>query len=290
MRGDPRTYADLATPAGLAEIATYASGIGANKNLMIPRIADGFLGTPTTLVRDAHANGLIVHGWTFRAENAFLPADFRSSTDPAAFGDLAGEIEALPRARAWTASSPTSPTSACARATSSFPARDGEKNEPACRIAFRKRRDARPRRVRRGDQPVYGGGGNAGATFRNDFIEMFNRGTAPMALGGWSVQYASAAGTTWQVTPLPGHQPGRRASTSWCRRLRGRAAASACPRRTRAATIAMSATAGKVALVSNITPLSCGDSAACLADPDVRDLVGYGRARPTSKARPRRQT
>jgi glycerophosphoryl diester phosphodiesterase len=91
--GDPRTYADLAKPAGLAEIASYAAGVGVNKNLMIPRTAQGFLGSPTTLVSDAHARGLIVHGWTFRAENSFLPADFRSSSDPAAFGDLVGEVK-----------------------------------------------------------------------------------------------------------------------------------------------------------------------------------------------------
>ena len=91
--GDPRTYADLAKPAGLAWIATYASGIGANKNLIIPRnAATGFLLAPTTLVSDAHAAGLIVHGWTFRAENTFLPADFRIGSDPAAHGDLAAEI------------------------------------------------------------------------------------------------------------------------------------------------------------------------------------------------------
>ena len=94
VSGDPRTYADLAKPAGLAEIATYATGIGANTSLMIP-VVDGKLGTPTTLVADAHAVGLIVHGWTFRAENQFLPADFDIGTDPAAFGDLAGQIRAF---------------------------------------------------------------------------------------------------------------------------------------------------------------------------------------------------
>jgi glycerophosphoryl diester phosphodiesterase len=93
VSGDPRTYADLAKPAGLADIATYAGGIGVNKNLMIPLGAGAFLGMPTTLVADAHAAGLIVHGWTFRAENSFLPADYRSSSDPAALGDLAGEIQ-----------------------------------------------------------------------------------------------------------------------------------------------------------------------------------------------------
>ena len=92
VSGDPRTYADLAKPAGLAEIATYATGIGANTNLMIP-VVGGKLGTPTTLVADAHALGLIVHGWTFRAENNFLPADFDIGTDPAAFGNLDGYIK-----------------------------------------------------------------------------------------------------------------------------------------------------------------------------------------------------
>jgi glycerophosphoryl diester phosphodiesterase len=95
VSGDPRTYADLAKPEGLAEIATYANGIGANTALMIPLLADGSLGTPTTLVSDAHTAGLIVHGWTFRAENNFLPTDFDVGTDPAALGDLAGQIKAF---------------------------------------------------------------------------------------------------------------------------------------------------------------------------------------------------
>lgn len=94
VKGDTRTYADLAKPAGLKEIARYASGIGANTNLMIPLVA-GRLGTPTTLVKDAHAAGLIVHGWTFRAENNFLPNEFDSSANPAELGDLAGQIKAF---------------------------------------------------------------------------------------------------------------------------------------------------------------------------------------------------
>ncbi|RYF56543.1 MAG: hypothetical protein EOO27_18095, partial [Comamonadaceae bacterium] len=94
LSGDPRGYADLAKPAGLAEISSYAQGIGANTNLMIPLVG-GKLGTPTSLVSDAHAAGLIVHGWTFRAENAFLPDEFDSSADPTAIGDLAGQINAF---------------------------------------------------------------------------------------------------------------------------------------------------------------------------------------------------
>ncbi|OKI39427.1 glycerophosphodiester phosphodiesterase [Saccharothrix sp. CB00851] len=89
--GDKRTYSDLVTPEGLREIRTYAAGVGTAKDLIIPRDAAGFLREPTTLVRDAHARGLIVHAWTFRNENTFLPADFRKSTDPAAYGDAFGE-------------------------------------------------------------------------------------------------------------------------------------------------------------------------------------------------------
>jgi glycerophosphoryl diester phosphodiesterase len=98
VSGDPRTYADLVKPAGLAEIATYASGVGVNKNLIVPRDAANNLLTPTALIQDAHAKGLIVHGWTFRVENAFLPNQFRrgNPADPAYLrqqGDLAGEIK-----------------------------------------------------------------------------------------------------------------------------------------------------------------------------------------------------
>jgi glycerophosphoryl diester phosphodiesterase len=72
--GDRRTYADLLTPKGLQQIATYASAIGPAKSLVIPRDAGGRLTEPTSLVADCHAVGLEVHPWTFRAEHAFLPA------------------------------------------------------------------------------------------------------------------------------------------------------------------------------------------------------------------------
>jgi glycerophosphoryl diester phosphodiesterase len=93
--GDPRTYADLAKPAGLAEIASYADGVGANTNVMIPLTAAGTLGTPTSFVADAHAAGLVVHGWTFRAENNFLPNEFDVGTEPAALGQMAGQVKAF---------------------------------------------------------------------------------------------------------------------------------------------------------------------------------------------------
>jgi len=54
---------------------------------------------------------------------------------------------------------------------------------------------------------IYGGGGNSGATFTNDFVELFNPGSQPVSVAGWSVQYASSVGTTWQVTNLTGSIP-----------------------------------------------------------------------------------
>jgi glycerophosphoryl diester phosphodiesterase len=97
VAGDPRTYADLATPEGLAEIATYADGVGPSKNLIVPRDAAGNLLDPTSLVRDAHRAGLVVHPWTFRKENSFLPADFRQGNPASpqflgATGDLPAEL------------------------------------------------------------------------------------------------------------------------------------------------------------------------------------------------------
>jgi glycerophosphoryl diester phosphodiesterase len=96
VSGDPRTYADLITDEGLQEIATYADGIGTNKNLIVPRDASNRLLQPTDLVDRAHRARLLVHAWTFRNENFFLPEDFRAG-DPsspqylAAYGNAPGE-------------------------------------------------------------------------------------------------------------------------------------------------------------------------------------------------------
>jgi glycerophosphoryl diester phosphodiesterase len=92
--GDPRTVADLITPKGLTEIATYAQGIGPTLDLIIPKDAAGKLMAPTTLVKDAHAAGLILHPYTMRNENTFLPADFKKGTDPNAYGDAFGAFKA----------------------------------------------------------------------------------------------------------------------------------------------------------------------------------------------------
>ncbi|HEY7996139.1 MAG TPA: glycerophosphodiester phosphodiesterase [Steroidobacteraceae bacterium] len=92
--GDPCSYADLVTRQGLAGIARYAQAIGPAKALILARHANDTLGAATGLVAAAHAAGLQVHPWTFRAENQFLPQEFRRGTDPTAHGDLRGEIRA----------------------------------------------------------------------------------------------------------------------------------------------------------------------------------------------------
>ncbi|HEY6424620.1 MAG TPA: glycerophosphodiester phosphodiesterase [Pseudonocardiaceae bacterium] len=80
------TYADLSTADGLRGIARYAQGIGPDKLQVIPRQADGTLGAPTTLVADAHRAGLVVHPYTFRAENTFLPVNYQTSAVPTDYG------------------------------------------------------------------------------------------------------------------------------------------------------------------------------------------------------------
>ncbi|WP_445630511.1 glycerophosphodiester phosphodiesterase [Nostoc sp. DSM 114167] len=79
VSGCERTYADLVTASGLAEIAKYAQAIGIHKNLLVPRDNNGKLRSPTSLVIDAHAAGLLVHVWTFRNEDCFLPLDFQGN-------------------------------------------------------------------------------------------------------------------------------------------------------------------------------------------------------------------
>ena len=119
---------------------------------------------------------------------------------------------------------------------------------------------------------VYGGGGNTGSVFRNDFIELFNRSSAAVNVTGWSVQYASATGTTWQKTTLSGTiQPGQ---YYLVQQALGAGGTTNLPTPEVVGTIAMSGTAGKVALVSNDTALSCG--ASCTTNASVVDYVGFG--------------
>ena len=84
---------------------------GRCKNLIIPRDAAGNLLAPIRVVRDAHRRGLIVHGWTFRRENQFLPVEFRSRHRPQRASATSAARSGRSSTRAWTASSPTTPTS-----------------------------------------------------------------------------------------------------------------------------------------------------------------------------------
>jgi predicted extracellular nuclease len=119
---------------------------------------------------------------------------------------------------------------------------------------------------------VYGGGGNAGAPLSHDFIELFNRGSVPVNLTGWSVQYTSSAGSgTWQVTPLSGSiAPG---GYYLVRQAAGASAPAPLPTPDATGTIAMAAGAGKVALQTSTSPIAgqCPSSS-------TADLVGYGTA------------
>lgn len=119
---------------------------------------------------------------------------------------------------------------------------------------------------------IYGAGGNSGATWRNDFIELFNRGVSPVNLAGWSVQYASSTGTTWQKTDLSGTlQPGQ---YLLIQQASGGANGAPLPTPDVTGTLAMAATAGKVALLNTTTLLASGT--VCPTGANVIDLAGYG--------------
>jgi hypothetical protein len=118
---------------------------------------------------------------------------------------------------------------------------------------------------------VYGAGGNSGAIFTNDFIELHNRSSVAVDLAGWSVQYASSGGSTWQVQALAGTIP---AGGSYLVQEAGGANGSPLPTPDASGTISMAAAAGKVALVSNATALS----GTCPSGGAIVDFVGYGAA------------
>jgi hypothetical protein len=124
---------------------------------------------------------------------------------------------------------------------------------------------------------VFAGGGNAGASFTNDYVELFNRGNSAVDLSGWTVQYATAAGTAWTPTALGGTvPPGGRHLVQLAS---GGANGSALPAPDSTGTTNLSTAGGKVALVHDTAPLTCGASVgSCSAVTAIRDLLGYGTA------------
>jgi hypothetical protein len=119
---------------------------------------------------------------------------------------------------------------------------------------------------------VYGGGGNSGSTYTNDFIELYNRGTSTVDITGWSVQYSSATLTTWTATTLsgtiaPGHY-------YLVQEAQGAGGTTALPTPDATGTVNLSATNGKIALSSTATAFS----GACPTGASLVDLVGYGTA------------
>ncbi len=117
---------------------------------------------------------------------------------------------------------------------------------------------------------IYGGGGNSGSTFTHDFVEILNTGSSPVDLAGWSLQYASATGGTWQGTPLAGMiHPSR---YFLIQEAPGGGGSVALPIPDVTGSIAMSATAGKVALVNSPAALA----GVCPLGPSVVDFVGFG--------------
>ncbi len=95
---DHGTYADLLAPRGLRLLASWVDGIGPSRRRVVPVRADGTLAAPTALVADAHAAGLRVHVWTFRAENHHLPAALRRGQLPGDHGDALAELTCFLRA------------------------------------------------------------------------------------------------------------------------------------------------------------------------------------------------
>jgi glycerophosphoryl diester phosphodiesterase len=90
--GGTLTYGEMATKQGLRDIAKYADIVSPDKSFIVPRDKDQRSLAPTTFVRDAHAAGLQVVPYTFRAENSFLPAELRIGTAPSDYGDFKAEL------------------------------------------------------------------------------------------------------------------------------------------------------------------------------------------------------
>ncbi|MED1780649.1 chitobiase/beta-hexosaminidase C-terminal domain-containing protein [Brevibacillus fortis] len=120
---------------------------------------------------------------------------------------------------------------------------------------------------------VYGGGGNSGAHYKNDFIELYNPTDTPVSLVGWSVQYAAATGPNWNKTDLTGSIAPY--GFYLIQQAAGTGGVADLPTPEVTGTLAMAGAQGKVALVSHATPLTGADVS---SQPGVVDMVGYGGA------------
>ncbi len=120
---------------------------------------------------------------------------------------------------------------------------------------------------------VYGGGGNSGATYKNDFIEIFNKSTASVAVGGWSVQYVAATGTgTWALTAIPAGTVIPAGGYLLIQQAAGTGGSVNLPTADVIGTLGLGSTAGKVALANTNAALA----GASPTGGAVVDLVGYG--------------
>ncbi|WP_338286779.1 DNA/RNA non-specific endonuclease [Luteolibacter sp. LG18] len=120
---------------------------------------------------------------------------------------------------------------------------------------------------------VYGGGGNSGATYKNDFIELYNGGSTAVNLAAYAVQYASSTGSSWSATNLSGTlQPGH---YYLIQEAAGTGGTTNLPTPQATGSISMSASAGKVALTNTQTLLTMSNPVGSSA---VVDFVGYGTA------------
>jgi hypothetical protein len=131
---------------------------------------------------------------------------------------------------------------------------------------------------------IYGGGGGAGAVYKNDFVELYNRSLVIVDLGNWSIQYAAASGTSWARTSIPTSTllgPGQYYLIAEAAGTVGLDLPVGCAQLT--GTTAMSQSTGKVALCNNSTLLS---TSGCPFPASVVDFVGYGTSADCSETSP----
>jgi predicted extracellular nuclease len=120
---------------------------------------------------------------------------------------------------------------------------------------------------------VYAGGQSGSAPLRSDYVELFNRGTTPVTIDGWSVQYAAATGITWRGTTLTGALP-----PGGFYLVRGATGpvGTDLPTPDASGSLAFAQGSGRLALVTAAAPLGCGADPGCATAPGVVDFVGYG--------------